>query len=209
MQHSQEERTLALAAIFQASYLVDRLANHGMIDNQVFEIMLESILIRDAAQTEDIFGGKKNLRLGLQELRRQLENNSSGNILRYSLNVMTLGQRLLQNKRLLSEVTAGLALIHSQREFFPIGHENVRRNFAELYKRTISQMQPRIVVRGSERFLSSPDTAERIRALLLSGVRSSVLWYQVGGSRWDLVFKRQAYFNEAETILATLNQAAV
>lgn len=107
---------------------------------------------------------------------------------------------------MLSEITAGLALIHSQREFFPIDHENVRSNFADLYKRTVSQMQPRIVVRGSERFLSSPDVAERIRALLLSGVRSSVLWYQVGGSRWDLVFKRQLYLTETEAILLGISQ---
>jgi high frequency lysogenization protein len=209
MQHSQEERTLALAAIFQAAYFVDRLAQHGMIDNQRFEIMLESILIRDAKQTEEIFGGKKNLRVGLEELLRQLESNNNANILRYALNLMTLAQRLLKNKQILAELTAGLALIHSQREFFPIGHENVRNNFAELYKRTVSQMQPRIMVRGNERFLSSPDTAERIRALLLAGIRSSVLWYQVGGSRWDLVFKRQDYFNEAKAILSDVNQAAV
>jgi high frequency lysogenization protein len=33
--------------------------------------------------------------------------------------------------------------------------------------------------------------ANKIRALLLAGVRSAVLWYQLGGRRWRLVIHRK------------------
>jgi len=33
--------------------------------------------------------------------------------------------------------------------------------------------------------------ANRIRALLLAGIRSAVLWYQLGGRRWRLVVYRR------------------
>ncbi|MEO6102953.1 MAG: DUF489 family protein, partial [Pseudoxanthomonas sp.] len=36
-----------------------------------------------------------------------------------------------------------------------------------------------------------------IRAILLAAVRSAVLWRQLGGSFWDLVFSRRAMADTA------------
>ena len=35
------------------------------------------------------------------------------------------------------------------------------------------------------------DNAAKIRALLLSGIRSARLWRQLGGHRWQLIFSRR------------------
>jgi len=49
-----------------------------------------------------------------------------------------------------------------------------------------------VLVKGNSQTLAQPDTAALVRALLLAGTRSAVLWRQCGGSRWRLLFERRA-----------------
>ncbi|MEY4922404.1 MAG: hypothetical protein RLY17_1121, partial [Pseudomonadota bacterium] len=39
---------------------------------------------------------------------------------------------------------------------------------------------------------------------LLGGIRSAVLWQQIGGSRLQLIFSRNRLFKQAQTILARI-----
>jgi high frequency lysogenization protein len=47
----------------------------------------------------------------------------------------------------------------------------------------------------------------KVRAALLAGIRSAVLWQQVGGGRLQLMFSRQRLLSEAKTILSRLGPA--
>ncbi|MES3006467.1 MAG: DUF489 family protein [Pseudomonadota bacterium] len=58
---------------------------------------------------------------------------------------------------------------------------------AMLYQDTISKLTFRIHVKGNVEFLKDPKVADSIRALLLAGIRSSLLWHQLGGRRWHLI----------------------
>jgi high frequency lysogenization protein len=62
---------------------------------------------------------------------------------------------------------------------------------AKLYQDTISTLSYRVQVQGKVDFLKDEKVANRIRALLLAGIRSAVLWYQLGGRRWRLVVYRR------------------
>ena len=62
-------------------------------------------------------------------------------------------------------------------------------------------MAPKIMVSGENQHLSNPDQANKIRALLLAGMRSAVLWAQLGGSRWQILLQRRRLTEEAERIL--------
>ena len=53
-----------------------------------------------------------------------------------------------------------------------------------------STLRPRVMVQGQARYLEDTVNADRVRALLLAGVRSTVLWRQCGGTRLKLVFGR-------------------
>jgi high frequency lysogenization protein len=46
---------------------------------------------------------------------------------------------------------------------------------AETYSETVSTLSPRIMVTGEPNLLNRPEIANRIRALLLAGVRAAVL----------------------------------
>ncbi|MCB1807912.1 MAG: DUF489 family protein, partial [Candidatus Competibacteraceae bacterium] len=54
--------------------------------------------------------------------------------------------------------------------------------------------------------LNRPDNANRIRTLLLAGLRSAVLWRQKGGGRLTLLLRRKALLAQAQAMLDSLPQ---
>ena len=80
-------------------------------------------------------------------------------------------------------------------------HENVIANLADIYSNTLSQIPPKIMVAGESNFLNNPSNANKIRALLLAGVRAAVLWSQTGGGRWQVLFKRKQFVQAARELL--------
>jgi len=52
--------------------------------------------------------------------------------------------------------------------------------------------------------LTPRDNLERIRALLLAGIRSIILWRQMGGTRLQLVFSQQELKQAADELLNRL-----
>ena len=69
--------------------------------------------------------------------------------------------------------------------------DHIFEQLAKLYQDTISTLSYRIQVQGRLENLRNDNIANRIRTLLLGGIRSAVLWYQLGGRRWRLVFYRK------------------
>ena len=57
------------------------------------------------------------------------------------------------------------------------------------------------MIRGEQSHLLNENTAARIRTLLLAGIRSAVLWQQLGGGKWKLFLKRKKYVPVAENLL--------
>ena len=69
------------------------------------------------------------------------------------------------------------------------------------YQDTLSTLRLRIQVQGDMRYLQQPDTANRIRALLLAGIRGATLWRQVCGHRWQLLFQRKKLLDATRALL--------
>jgi len=70
-----------------------------------------------------------------------------------------------------------------------------------LYSETISKLAPRIVVNGKPHYLKNDCTVDWVRMLLMAGLRSATLWWQLGGGRFELMFGRKKIINEAESLL--------
>ncbi|EAW25783.1 hypothetical protein ATW7_19043, partial [Alteromonadales bacterium TW-7] len=85
-----------------------------------------------------------------------------------------------------------------------IHDEQMLSNIASIYLDVISPMGPRIQVTGTPSVLQQPMTQHKVRALLLSGIRSAVLWRQVGGKRRHLIFGRKKMVEQAKIILARI-----
>jgi high frequency lysogenization protein len=195
-----QEQLIALAGVFQAAVLVDRIAKTGQSSEAALGCMLGSLLVQDPKDTLDVYGGDDlNLREGYRALASALEREPSTlqrEPLRYALSMLGLERQLAKRDDMLQTVGNRLPQIQSQVEHFGIAHENVIAACGALYQDTLSTLRQRIQVHGDMRNLQQPSNASKIRALLLAGIRSARLWRQVGGHRWQLVVSRRKLLKE-------------
>lgn len=210
MTYTITDRTIALAGIFQAAQLVQQIANAGNADEQDMTSCINSLFQVDVDSAADAFGGAEKLQTGLRTLMEQLggrhgENGSAQTkdlyITKYVAAVMVLEKRLKADSDKLGTIADGIERARTQIEHFSLLHDNVIASLANLYSQTISHLKPRIMVQGEHVYISNPNNANRIRALLLSAIRAAVLWRQCGGTRWQLLFQRRAVIEEAKRLL--------
>jgi high frequency lysogenization protein len=204
MTFTYKDRVLALAGIFQACRLVQQAARKNMVDNEALEASLVSIVNVNADTTAAVYGGTQALRLGLRTLQEQLDKGGVPRDLelaRYVVSVMHLERQLANQPEMLVRIGAGVEAVQQKRETFAITHSEVIAQLADIYADTVSKLATRIIVQGEEGYLSNPETANKVRALLLAAIRSAWLWRQVGGRRWQLVFGRGAMAREVTALL--------
>ncbi len=204
MVHSKFDQTLALAGIYQAASLVKQIANTGKANNAQVEASIETLFRFDASSVEEVYGSVAGVLHGVKILRQHLADKSHRDIeiTKYVISLLMLERKLSARPEVLEEVSNRLNKIEAQFEFFSLGHENTFTKLGELYKDCISPLGPKIIVSGEQPHLSNEHNASRVRALLLAGIRSAVLWRQCGGSRWQFLFGRKAYLDECEKILS-------
>jgi len=202
---SIEESTLGLAGVFQAATLVKQVARHGRTEENAFKVCMDSLLKIDADSTEAVYNNIEGLEVGLSILAEQLGSyvkRRDGEILRYTLGVLVLEQRLRKRQDLMEKVRTGIEQAIEQVKLFGSAtHTNVVARFADIYSQTLSTFNYRIQVHGDPMYLQNPDNANKVRALLLAGVRSSVLWQQKGGGRLQLLFGRGRLRRQAQRYL--------
>lgn len=206
MIHSKYDQTLALAGIYQAASLVKQIANTGTANNAQIEASLETLFRFDANTVEEVYGSAASIGHGIKILCRHLNDKSSRDIdiTRYVISLIMLEKKLSNNSVMLDEISDRLNKIEAQFAFFTLNHENSIAKLGHLYKDTISTLGPKIIVSGEQPHLSNETNANKVRALLLAGIRSAVLWKQCGGSRWQILFGRKSYANECKKILRQL-----
>jgi len=205
VKHSIRDKVLALAGVYQAADLVQQVARKGIADGRDLETLMYSLYQTDPPHVEAVYRSVAGLRSGLRLIVTQLGSNPAQRdleITRYVVSLLHLQRRLSHRPDTLALVAQGIEKARRQSEHFSITHDNVLANLASLYADTLSRIPPRIMVSGEPHLLANPDNANKIRAVLLAGIRSAVLWRQCGGSRWQIVFQRKALANEAQRLLA-------
>ncbi len=202
MPRTDNDRVIALAGLFQASSLVNDIACTGQVNPDDFEACIASLFKIDARDSADVYNGIGHLRTGLHSLIEQLQHPSNINITRYSVELLVLERKTVKQPRVLDQIAAGIRDATEKLQYFPLTHDNVIASLANLYASTISRLTPRIMVKGEQIHLSNPENANRIRALLLAGIRAARLWRQSGGGRLTLMLRRRSLVVEAQRLLA-------
>lgn len=195
MSQKTEQQVIALAAIVQAASLVEQLARSGEYQQALGQPLIEAILNQSPDHFEDIYGRPNQLSLGLNNLNSILGEGQpriSPDIARYTLSLLHLEAKLRKQPTMLAQLGKGIQSSTRQVEHFGINHENTFASLAELYKDTLSQLSYRIQVVGNPTYLQNSHTANKVRTLLLAGIRAAALWRQCGGHRWHLLVKRKA-----------------
>jgi len=186
-----EKQTLALASIFQTTALVHQLASTGQCDSHSNKASLNSI-VSQSDDIDEIFSSPEDLRVGFESLKTLLEKKpiSMQNIMLYSTALINLEKKLMKKPQLLTQISTEIDHINKQ-DFFDIHHSNSIARLAELYKNTLGSLNPTIMVRGEQIYLTNKHTANHIRALLLAGIRAVSLWKSQGGKTWHLLLNKK------------------
>lgn len=208
MAGNERDRTLALAGVFQAARLVQEVATQGRCDEAALETCINSVFNTSPASAEAVYGSALCLTPGLRTLLQEFGHQAKQrrlDITRYVLALIYLERKLSKQPDLLDRIKNGIERSRGQLSHFPPTHSNVMASLADVYAGTVSTLNPRIMVHGDPNYLGNPDTANKIRALLLAGIRAAVLWRQCGGGRWTLLFSRTRLVEQASRILASVH----
>lgn len=212
MESNIQNRTIAMAALFQCIDGVNQIANTGHIDETLYNSCIDSVLNENADDAVDLYGSLENLKIGFKSMLYQL---GAGQLTpdgkpkdleatRYALGILHLEKKLNKNPAVFKEVIKGIQETQKKLEFFDKNHENITASLADIYANTISNIGPKIMVKGDQAHLSNPNNASKIRALLLAGIRAALLWRQAGGNRWKLLLERGKLQKQADAFLSKL-----
>ncbi|WP_369310891.1 high frequency lysogenization protein HflD [Providencia rettgeri] len=200
--------TLALAGICQASAMVQKLAHEGTCLDSDAETMVNSLTNMNPSSTLDVYGNNTaNLKTGLGAMLGMLTGGNSGlsaEMTRYMLSLMALERRLNKDEDAMNKLGQRIEQFERQASYFEPLSEGVFNALAGIYVDVVSPAGPRIQVTGSPDILKNTLVQAKVRAILLAGIRSTVLWQQVGGSRIQLMFSRNRLANQAKEILSHL-----
>ncbi len=208
-----EYRNIALAVVAQCAQLVHALAFTGRANQQQIDACIAPLLILNPATTSDVYPDVGRFVSGLDFLQKSLTSAGAreyGEPIKYVLGMTVLQQQLMKVPEMQAQIRRRLPLL-PLRHFYaqsssdesgqasaeavnpgesitpaPLSEFNLNA-LATLYQDTISKLTFRIHVKGNIEFLKDPRVADSIRALLLAGIRSSLLWHQLGGRRWHLI----------------------
>lgn len=201
---TERNRCIALAGVFQSAYLAAQIAEHGMADSQAIESSIYSLFQTQPDSVESVYNGIDGLHTGFKILVEQLGERRAENIIvsQYVIALLHLERKLSKNSTMLEQIGNGIDLAHDRLEHFSLIHSNIIAQLADIYANNISTLSPRIMVQGDPLHLNNPENVNRIRALLLAGVRSAMLWRQCGGGRFQVIFNRKRLAVEAQRLLS-------
>jgi len=199
-----KNRTMALAGVFQATELVRQAASHGTWSGYAASASLKSLFALESGSAQEVYGGREHVRLGAETMLSVLQGESRyTDTLRYAVGLLQLERKFSRAGKQQEQVGARLEEIAREgADLEQHEREDLQaRQISQLYTETISTLTPRIVVNGKPQYLKNERTVDWVRTLLLAGLRSAVLWKQLGGGRFELMFGRKKIIAEAESLL--------
>jgi high frequency lysogenization protein len=204
VKQTEADKTLALAGIFQAAHLVNQVAFDGQLDEKIYNTTLQSIFNLNPIDVQSVFSGSIGVRTGLAYVMRYGTKKPAFKediLMRYLIYMTSHAQKTLKNPALFKHLQRRLEPIISQAAHLGINHDIVISELASLYRQVFLGRRLQIPVQGKANTLKKAECVNKIYALLLAGIRAAVLWYQVGGNRWQLFFLRRRLRDQANFLL--------
>ncbi|MFT7688636.1 MAG: high frequency lysogenization protein [Candidatus Azotimanducaceae bacterium] len=193
-------RLLGLAGIVQSANAIAGIAKSGMVSQDTLVNSLHCIFVQNPDSISDIYNGTEDIKLGIEILGNLLSKfdlKQHGEIVRYVLAIIALERTLSQRTDITDAISTTLPDIESS---YPDQLDTCIPSLANLYESTLATLEPRIQISGNKQHLQNEINVQRIRALLLSGLRSAVLWHQLGGRRWQLLFSRSSMYKSLNNL---------
>ena len=197
-----DEQTIALAGLYQSCQVVSKIAWKGEYNEKDLNPLINCILKIDSTDTEDIYIDISNLKTGLVNFKKQIDGDiftRSSETRRYIESLKQLSYKLMTDDKCINEIQIMLRNLDHEVGHMTIDEKTIQ--LATIYQKTLSTFEPRIVVNGENSHLTDKIQASRIRTALFAGVRSLILWQQLGGSKLKLFFLKGQYSKQIDKYL--------
>ena len=202
-----DEQTIALAGLYQSCRVVSKIAWSGEYDAQELTPLINCILKIDSVKTEDIYMNVPSLQTGLIYLKKQIVGDiftRSSETRRYIASLKQLSDNLMADDKCIIRIQTLLKEMDSRSESMTIDEKATE--LSNIYQKTLSNFEPRIIVNGENLYLTDQIHASRIRTALFAGVRSMILWQQLGGSKLKLFLLKVKFAKQIDKYLdSTMN----
>ena len=192
-------RAIALAGIFQAIHLVDALAYAKDSNPHDIKTSLNSIFIMNPEDFISVYSNVAHLRTGIQSAIEHLEGKQNAYAFRYALNLVFLQRKMAKNSEKMDQIGHQISSLHRQ-DLAVDSLENIEA-LAKIYRTHISEIKPAIMVQGDPQTLKQPLVVEKVRALLLAGIRAASLWNSAGTGKLTLLLSRKKIVKELKDLL--------
>jgi high frequency lysogenization protein len=202
-----DDHLIAMAGMTQALQLIQTLAWEGRVaDEAAMQASIGSLFAFDAPDTPSIYGGPAGVRLGMRRLAELLAGNSREprdlEMTRYLVTLFAVTKAFRRDTDMGGRLFARLEELEPayQRHGADPG---LLSDLNHLYRQTLSDLPKKFVINGEKHHLEDMRVSSSVRALLLAGVRATILFDQVGGRRWRwrLLFMRKRYLEGARRLL--------
>ena len=208
MENKYYNITLAFACLIQSVSLIRELAQTGKMDEAAFQTSIHSIFQTDPKDINSVYGNISDVKIGLKKIIHIFSPraNTARTLLRYTLALIRLQKKISRRPKLQQQLAQRIQQAKKQADYFHLTHPTVIANLADAYLSIANHFKFRVIIWGTQRSLSAIDNMEKIRALLLAGLRATFLWRQMGGSGLQLILFRSKIKTMAEKILAQIEQ---
>ena len=193
------EQTLALAGLYQSCDVVSKIAWNGNYNEKELLPLINSIQAIESNNVEQIYLSTQSLKTGLLYLRKQIIGdifNRSSETRRYIKSLQILSEKVLDSHETIS--TIQILIKEMQDDSNIVTTDDKAKRLSDIYQETLSLFEPRIVINGENMYLTVPIQASRIRTALFAGVRSTILWRQLGGSKLKLLLFKSSYSKQID-----------
>ena len=200
----QQDKTLALAGIFQAAKLVDLLSTTGKAPVESLAESINSIFQTNPSSVSEVYDSVSQAELGVYALQMALSNPRHQSASRW----MTYSKALIRVERVTAKhqalhTLAKARIDHYKRHFGffdSVTCNSLISKLGNLYVDTAGLAKYRVIIHGQPSFLMSRIQKERLCAVLFAGIRSAHLWRELGGSEWELIFLKKRILRVANTL---------
>ncbi len=187
---NERDQMLALAGVMQAAQQVNRIARTGEWDDAVLNTAILSLFETEPRTVEDVFGGRSGISPGLRFLqqffRRQIAPEDAP-MSDYVVVILALAKQVLKRDDLFTTIANRIGRLKPRYPEPKFDDDELINDLATLYVDTLGSLPIRAHIKGHQLYLTQDRLVKRIRTLLFAGIRSAILWRQVGGSQFKLV----------------------
>ncbi len=184
--------TYALAAAAEALYQITLISHGREADSHTVGGLLKGVLRTESALSTSIYP-MEILRHGLQYFSNEphLDPAIHREMSYYLASILKLTGMYLEDQAARTSLGNEIQGIKESLSAQTAKTAYVSTRLADWYAREIfTGRNFKVIIYGDEQVLKAPENLSRIRALLLSALRSCVLWRQMGGTQMNMLFGR-------------------